>query len=55
MINTSPEPRQTGLVSIGENITVVGDLWVALNHPAAFFSAVGFDHTDHSLARFPRL
>lgn len=36
MINTSPEPVTNWLASIGEDVAVVGGLWIALNHPLVF-------------------
>ncbi|MDY0292231.1 MAG: DUF4126 domain-containing protein [Desulfuromonadaceae bacterium] len=36
LINTSPEPVSNWGASIGEDLAVVGGLWVALTHPAIF-------------------
>lgn len=36
MINTSPEPVSNWGASLGEDVVVVGGLWVALNHPYIF-------------------
>ena len=35
-INTSPEPFSNSAASITEDISVVGGLWLALNHPWLF-------------------
>ena len=40
LINTSPEPFSNWTASIGEDITVIGALWVALNHPWWFLAAL---------------
>jgi len=40
MINTSPEPVTNWAASIGEDLTVLGGLWVALNHPVIFIAAL---------------
>jgi len=36
MINTSPEPVSNWTASITEDLTVIGGLWTALNHPTLF-------------------
>jgi len=36
LINTSPEPFTNWSASIGEDVAVIGGLWVALNHPVLF-------------------
>jgi len=36
LINTSPEPVSNWGASMGEDLAVVGGLWVALTHPAVF-------------------
>jgi hypothetical protein len=36
MINTSPEPFSNWLASITEDLSVLGGLWLALNHPVLF-------------------
>ena len=36
MINTSPEPVTNWIASIGEDVAVIGGLWIALNHPLLF-------------------
>ena len=36
MINTSPEPFSNWGASIGEDLLVIGGLWMALNHPIGF-------------------
>ncbi len=36
LINTSPEPVTNWTASIGEDVAVVGGVWVALNHPFVF-------------------
>ncbi len=40
LINTSPEPFSNWTVSIAEDLTVLGGLWVALNYPWAFLVAL---------------
>lgn len=35
-INASPEPFSNWAASIGEDLAVIGGLWVALNHPILF-------------------
>ena len=35
-INTSPEPFSNSAASITEDVSVVGGLWLALNHPWLF-------------------
>lgn len=40
MINTSPEPVTNWAASIGEDIAVLGGLWLALNHPLLFLAAL---------------
>ena len=37
-INTSPEPFSNSAASITEDVSVVGGLWLALNHPWLFLS-----------------
>lgn len=36
IINASPEPFTNWAASIGEDVTVIGGLWMALNHPYVF-------------------
>ena len=36
MINTSPEPFSNWLVSVAEDITVLGGIWLALQNPVLF-------------------
>ncbi|BCR04124.1 hypothetical protein DESUT3_11930 [Desulfuromonas versatilis] len=36
VINTSPEPVSNWVASLGEDIAVIGGLWVALNYPLVF-------------------
>lgn len=36
MINTSPEPFTNWAASIGEDIAVIGGIWLALTHPILF-------------------
>ncbi|MDT8311052.1 MAG: DUF4126 domain-containing protein [Methylophaga sp.] len=36
LINTSPEPFSNWGASIGEDLIVIGGLWLALNHPLGF-------------------
>ncbi len=36
MINTSPEPFTNWGASIGEDVSVIGGIWLALNHPYLF-------------------
>ncbi|HET8808498.1 MAG TPA: DUF4126 domain-containing protein, partial [Methylophaga sp.] len=36
LINTSPEPFSNWGASIGEDLIVIGGLWLALNHPIGF-------------------
>jgi hypothetical protein len=36
LINTSPEPVTNWSASIGEDVAVIGGVWVALNHPFVF-------------------
>jgi hypothetical protein len=36
LINTSPEPFTNWGASITEDLTVIGGLWIALNHPVIF-------------------
>ncbi|HSG92620.1 MAG TPA: DUF4126 domain-containing protein [Methylotenera sp.] len=36
LINTSPEPFSNWAASIGEDLLVIGGLWLALNHPIGF-------------------
>lgn len=40
LINTSPEPFTNWSASIGEDIAVIGGLWMALNHPVLFIIAL---------------
>ncbi len=40
LINTSPEPFSNWGASIAEDLTVIGGLWVALNHPWLFLAAL---------------
>lgn len=40
MINISPEPITNWVSSISEDLAVFGGLWVALNHPLLFLSAL---------------
>lgn len=40
LINTSPEPVTNWTASISEDLTVIGGLWVALNHPWVFLAAL---------------
>lgn len=40
LINTSPEPFSNWATSIGEDVAVIGGLWVALNHPWLFLVAL---------------
>lgn len=39
-INTSPEPFSNWVASFTEDAMVLGGIWVALNHPAVFISAL---------------
>ncbi|NIQ98377.1 MAG: DUF4126 domain-containing protein [Desulfuromonadales bacterium] len=36
MINASPEPVSNWIASLGEDLAVIGGLWVALNYPLVF-------------------
>lgn len=36
LINTSPEPFTNWGASVGEDITVIGGIWMCLNHPVLF-------------------
>ncbi|WP_372863131.1 DUF4126 family protein [Spongiibacter sp.] len=36
LINTSPEPVSNWAASVGEDVAVLGGLWLALNHPVIF-------------------
>lgn len=36
LINTSPEPFTNWTASVGEDITVIGGIWMCLNHPVLF-------------------
>ena len=36
LINTSPEPVTNWSASLGEDVAVLGGLWLALNHPVLF-------------------
>ncbi len=36
MINTSPEPVTNWVASLGEDVAVIGGLWIALNYPLVF-------------------
>lgn len=38
MINTSPEPFSNWLVSVAEDITVLGGIWLAVQNPLLFLS-----------------
>jgi hypothetical protein len=38
MINTSPEPVTNWTASILEDITVIGGIWMAVNHPWLFLT-----------------
>lgn len=40
LINTSPEPLSNWVVSVAEDVIVILGLWTALNHPAAFLTAL---------------
>ncbi|NOX08639.1 MAG: DUF4126 domain-containing protein [Gammaproteobacteria bacterium] len=40
LINTSPEPFTNWAASIGEDISVIGGLWLALNNPWLFLAAL---------------
>jgi CBS domain containing-hemolysin-like protein len=40
LINTSPEPVSNWGASIGEDLAVVGGMWVALTHPVIFLLAL---------------
>lgn len=40
LINTSPEPFSNWAASVGEDLAVIGGLWVALNHPVVFLVAL---------------
>jgi hypothetical protein len=43
MINTSPEPFSNWIVSVLEDVFVIGGLWTALHHPLLFlFLLIGF-------------
>ncbi|MCP3660951.1 MAG: DUF4126 domain-containing protein [Gammaproteobacteria bacterium] len=42
LINTSPEPITNWTASITEDIAVVGGLWISLNHPWLFLTALVF-------------
>lgn len=36
VINTSPEPVSNWVTSLGEDLVVIGGLWIALNYPLVF-------------------
>ncbi len=36
LINASPEPFSNWAASIGEDVTVIGGIWICLNHPILF-------------------
>ncbi len=36
LINTSPEPFSNWIVSVGEDVAVVGGVWASINHPVFF-------------------
>jgi hypothetical protein len=38
LINTSPEPFTNWLASIGEDIAVIGGMWLAVKHPYVFLA-----------------
>jgi len=40
MINTSPEPFTNWTASVGEDVAVIGGLWVALNNPWLFVAGL---------------
>ncbi len=40
LINTSPEPVSNWAASLGEDVAVLGGLWLALNHPLVFLAAL---------------
>ncbi len=40
MINTSPEPVTNWVVSVAEDVAVIGGLWAALHYPWAFVGAL---------------
>lgn len=40
LINTSPEPVTNWTASVGEDIAVIGGLWLALNHPVFFLAGL---------------
>lgn len=40
MINTSPEPVTNWTASVAEDLSVIGGLWLALNHPVLFIIAL---------------
>lgn len=40
LINTSPEPFSNWIASIGEDIAVIGGVWVSINHPFLFLIAL---------------
>ncbi len=40
LINTSPEPFSNWVVSISEDLLVIGGLWAALHHPWFFLAAL---------------
>ena len=41
MINTSPEPFSNWAASIGEDLALLGGLYLALNHPVIFLASLG--------------
>jgi hypothetical protein len=38
LINTSPEPFSNWLASIGEDVAVIGGMWLAVKHPYVFLA-----------------
>jgi Domain of unknown function (DUF4126) len=42
LINTSPEPFSNWFASVGEDIAVIGGVWVCINHPVLFLIALVF-------------
>ena len=38
LINTSPEPFSNWSASIGEDVSVIGGIWLCLNHPLLFLA-----------------
>jgi len=41
MLNTLPEPFTNWTASVSEDVVVVGSMWLALEHPIAFFVLLG--------------